>query len=128
MAAIAETRNAYETTDLKSKLARWHSDVDNTFYGWNEAWLDPNSADWDISEYPLLYPGAGGDPAGRRRPIWHDPPDRDRPGRVLLSGRGNDHPRRRPFAASEAPGPALAAISEFANAVLRVHGSQGQAA
>ena len=36
-----------------------------------------------------------------------------------------DHAR---FVATEAPGPTLAAITEFANAVLRVHGSQGQAA
>ena len=37
VASIAEIKTAYETTDLKSKLARWHSDVDNAFYGWNSA-------------------------------------------------------------------------------------------
>ena len=36
---------------LKAKLARWHKDVDNAFYGWNGAWLDPAFRDWDISEY-----------------------------------------------------------------------------
>ena len=35
----------------KAKLARWHKDVDNAFYGWNGAWLDPKFRDWDISEY-----------------------------------------------------------------------------
>ena len=30
--------------DLRSKLKRWHRDVDNAFYGWNDAWLDPNFA------------------------------------------------------------------------------------
>ena len=49
--SIAEIRKAYETTDLKAKLARWHSDVDNAFYGWNGAWLDPKFRNWDISEY-----------------------------------------------------------------------------
>src|SRR5215472_1059617 len=34
LAAIAETRRAYETTNLREKLARWHRDVDNTFHGW----------------------------------------------------------------------------------------------
>ncbi len=42
--SIAETRKAYETAGLKSKLERWHRDVDNTFYGWNDAWLDPGFA------------------------------------------------------------------------------------
>ena len=45
------SRTAYETTELKAKLARWHKDVDNAFYGWNGAWLDPRFRDWDISEY-----------------------------------------------------------------------------
>jgi pimeloyl-ACP methyl ester carboxylesterase len=49
--SIAEIKTAYETTDLKAKLARWHNDVDNAFYGWNGAWLDPKFRAWDISEY-----------------------------------------------------------------------------
>src|SRR3954464_13084250 len=48
--SIADIKEAYETTDLKSKLARWHKDVDNAFYGWNGAWLDPAFRAWDISE------------------------------------------------------------------------------
>ena len=51
VASIAQIRNAYETTNLKEKLSRWHKDVDNAFYGWNGAWLDPEFRDWDISEY-----------------------------------------------------------------------------
>ena len=51
VASIAEIKTAYETTNLKEKLARWHKDVDNAFYGWNGAWLDPKFRDWDISEY-----------------------------------------------------------------------------
>jgi pimeloyl-ACP methyl ester carboxylesterase len=51
LAAIAETRAAYATGGLREKLARWHSDVDNTFYGWSEAWLDPKFRNWDISDY-----------------------------------------------------------------------------
>ncbi len=50
VASIAEIKTAYETTELKSKLARWHKDVDNAFYGWNGAWLDPKFRAWDISE------------------------------------------------------------------------------
>src|SRR5215213_8016482 len=51
VSSIAAIKTAYETTTLKTKLARWHSDVDNTFYGWNGAWLDPEFRAWDISEY-----------------------------------------------------------------------------
>jgi pimeloyl-ACP methyl ester carboxylesterase len=54
IAAIAEARKAYETTDLKAKLARWHQDPDNAFKGWNGAWLDPAFRQWDITE-PLAY-------------------------------------------------------------------------
>src|ERR1700682_1946169 len=30
--SIAEIRTVYETTDLRSKLKRWHKDVDSAFY------------------------------------------------------------------------------------------------
>jgi len=50
IASIVEAKTAYETTDLKHKLARWHKDVDNAFYGWNGAWLDPDFRKWDITE------------------------------------------------------------------------------
>ncbi len=42
---------AYETTDLRAKLSRWHADVDNAFKGWNGAWLDPDFRNWDITEF-----------------------------------------------------------------------------
>lgn len=50
IAAIAEAKTAYETTDLRVKLARWHKDPDNAFRGWNDAWLDPDFRKWDITE------------------------------------------------------------------------------
>jgi pimeloyl-ACP methyl ester carboxylesterase len=51
IAAIAEGRKAYETGDLRQRLARWHKDVDNAFRGWNDAWLDPGFRQWDITEF-----------------------------------------------------------------------------
>lgn len=48
--AIAEAKIAYETTDLRARLARWHGDVDTAFRGWNDAWLDPDFKFWDIRE------------------------------------------------------------------------------
>src|SRR6185437_8307480 len=41
IASIEEARKAYENGDLRTRLSRWHADVDNAFRGWNDAWLDP---------------------------------------------------------------------------------------
>lgn len=46
--SIAAAREAFVTTGLRAKLARWHDDVDRTFYGWNDIWLDPRFRDWNI--------------------------------------------------------------------------------
>jgi pimeloyl-ACP methyl ester carboxylesterase len=49
--SIAAAKVAYETTDLRAKLARYHADVDGAFWGWNRIWLDPAFRRWDIREY-----------------------------------------------------------------------------
>ncbi|APA84380.1 alpha/beta hydrolase [Paraburkholderia sprentiae WSM5005] len=46
--SIAQTKQLYETTDLRAKLARYHADVDSAFYGWNAVWLDPEFRQWSI--------------------------------------------------------------------------------
>ncbi|MGZ8260223.1 MAG: alpha/beta fold hydrolase, partial [Caldimonas sp.] len=48
IASIRGARIAYETTDLRERLARHHEDVDSAFCGWNDAWLDPGFRDWTI--------------------------------------------------------------------------------
>jgi len=48
--SIATTRVVYQTTDLRAKLARRHANVDATFFGWNDIWLDPRFRDWNIEE------------------------------------------------------------------------------
>src|SRR5437016_6695819 len=50
VAEIARAKVAYDKSDLRQKLARWHADVDNAFNGWNGAWLDPKFREWDITE------------------------------------------------------------------------------
>jgi pimeloyl-ACP methyl ester carboxylesterase len=55
IAEIARAREAYATTELRAKLARWHDDVDNAFRGWNDAWLDPDFRKWDLTgELPAI--------------------------------------------------------------------------
>ncbi len=46
--SIRKARDAYETTDLRQKLARHHADVDSAFRGWNDIWLHPDFPRWTI--------------------------------------------------------------------------------
>jgi pimeloyl-ACP methyl ester carboxylesterase len=46
--SIEAARRAYETADLRAKLARHHDDPDSPFRGWNDIWLDPAFRDWNI--------------------------------------------------------------------------------
>src|SRR5262249_40895171 len=47
----AEAKIAYETGDLRDRLARYHADTDNAFRGWNDAWLDPGFKSWNIEAF-----------------------------------------------------------------------------
>jgi len=49
--SIAAAKIAYETTDLRARLARYHADVDSAFWGGNQIWLDPDFRAWNIEEY-----------------------------------------------------------------------------
>ncbi|HTR11778.1 MAG TPA: alpha/beta hydrolase [Roseiarcus sp.] len=51
LASIAEAKRAYETGDLRAKLGKYHTHVDNAFYGWNGAWLDPGFTSWNIEAF-----------------------------------------------------------------------------
>jgi pimeloyl-ACP methyl ester carboxylesterase len=46
--SIRAARSAYETTDLRERLARHHDDPDSAFRGWNDVWLSPAFRDWSI--------------------------------------------------------------------------------
>ena len=115
VASIAAAKTAYETTDLRAKLARYHADVDSAFWGWNRIWLHPDFRAWNIEEFlPRITCPVLGDP-GRGRRIRHDGADAaDRragarcraararglpplaaPGPARRRARG-DHPIRRP--------------------------------
>ena len=127
--SIAEIKQAYETTNLRSKLERWHRDVDNAFYGWNAAWLDPKFRDWDISEYlayirvPVAIVQGAEDEYGTIRQIEIAQEECYCPVDVTIVPGAGHSPHR------EAPEATLNAISEFAGRILHIHeGSQGRAA
>jgi pimeloyl-ACP methyl ester carboxylesterase len=50
LAEIAKAREAYESGDLKARMARFHADPENTFRGWNDTWLNPDFKDWNVAE------------------------------------------------------------------------------
>jgi len=52
IAAIEQAKIAYETTDFREKLSKYHGDnVDCAFWGWNGAWLHPDFRKWDLQEF-----------------------------------------------------------------------------
>jgi pimeloyl-ACP methyl ester carboxylesterase len=119
--SIAEIKEIYEKADLRSKLARWHKDVDNAFYGWNDAWLDPRFRDWDISDslayirVPVAILQGVNDQYGTMRQVEIAQEECYCPVDVTTIATAGHSPHR------EAPGVTLAALSEFANRILRMH-------
>jgi pimeloyl-ACP methyl ester carboxylesterase len=49
---IRAAKVAFETTDLPARMAKHHMDAEVTFRGWNNIWLSPEFADWNL--VPLL--------------------------------------------------------------------------
>ncbi|UWQ97298.1 alpha/beta hydrolase [Rhodobacteraceae bacterium M385] len=47
---IAAAKVAYETTNLRDKMAKYHANPDNAFRGWNDSWLHPDFKAWNVSE------------------------------------------------------------------------------
>ncbi|MDD1519491.1 MULTISPECIES: alpha/beta fold hydrolase [Bradyrhizobium] len=117
--SIATIKTTFETTDLRSKLARWHKDVDNAFQGWNDAWLDPKFRDWDISEYlayirvPVMIVQGADDQYGTLRQAEIAQEECYCPVDLNVFAGAAHSPHR------EAPGPTLDAITQFAKAALR---------
>ena len=53
--AVAQARLAFEQGALRERLAAYHADVDCAFWQWNEVWLSPAFASFDIrTELPTI--------------------------------------------------------------------------
>jgi pimeloyl-ACP methyl ester carboxylesterase len=48
--SIGEAKSTYQAGDLRPRLAKYHANVDNAFWGWCDAWLDPAFKAWDIAD------------------------------------------------------------------------------
>lgn len=122
IAAIEEARGAYESGDLRARLARWHADVDNAFKGWNGAWLDPGFRQWDITEQlayirvPVLIVQGEDDQYGTVKQIEAAEQECYCPVEVTLLPGAKHSPQR------EAPAPTLTAMTDFVTRVVEANG------
>ena len=116
--SIMQARMAYETADLRQRLARWHKHVDCAFKGWNGAWLDPEFRKWDITEFlayirvPMLIVQGEDDQYGTVKQIEAAERECYCPVEVALLKGAKHSPQR------EAPEATLQAIAEFVARVL----------
>jgi len=75
IAEIARMCEAYETTDLRARLGKWHQNPDNAFRSWSGPWLDPAFRKWEITEelayirVPILIVQGADDQYGTLRQI-----------------------------------------------------------
>lgn len=51
ISGIEKARNAYLKTDLPEKLRRYHQNPNSAFWGWNDAWLNPDFRAWNIESH-----------------------------------------------------------------------------
>ena len=96
--AIRETRERFETTDLRERLARLHDDPDVAFRNWCDVWLDPAFRSWTLQRdaarvtCPVLLVQGADDPYGtleqlNRIETWVKGPAR----RLVVSGGHSPH-------------------------------------
>lgn len=76
LAGIRNAREAFQTTDLRERLARHHTDPEAVFRGWNDAWLEPAFRAWNIDDElgkitcPVLAVQGAGDEYGTLEQIF----------------------------------------------------------
>ena len=122
LAEIGNARAAYETTELRARLARHHTDVDVAFRGWNEAWLDPKFATaFDITDalayirVPMLVIQGEADRYGTLAQVRATQEECYCPVETLVMPGVGHSPQR------ERPEETLTAITAFADRLFRTH-------
>ena len=122
--AIAEMRQAYDTGDLRPRLAKWHKDVDATVHGWSDVWLKGDFKSWDLTEelgyirVPILIVQGEDDQYGTVAQIEAAQRDCYCPVEVALLPDTKHVPQR------EAPEATLRIVSDFVKDVLAFAGAK----
>jgi pimeloyl-ACP methyl ester carboxylesterase len=102
VASIAQARAAYETGDLRLRLARYHQDVDSAFWQWNDVWLSDAFRAFDIRpecrriSAPVLAIQGRDDPYGTLRQIDEIAPTRGPFSREVIEQCGHSPHRDQP--------------------------------
>jgi pimeloyl-ACP methyl ester carboxylesterase len=115
LASIRQAREQYLQGELRSRLARFHDDVDSAFWGWNDIWLSSDFPQWQITSElkhigaPVLAIQGEEDPYGSMAQI--DGIAREVPGTRLLKLPACGHSPHRDQAAAVVP-----AIAAFLSA------------
>lgn len=118
--AIRKMRAAYETTDLRARLARHHDNVDVAFRGWSEAWLDRAFMDFDTTDalayirVPVLVIQGAADPYGTLAQVKVVEEECYCPVETLVLPGVGHSPQR------EKPEEMLATIGAFTDRIFRV--------
>jgi pimeloyl-ACP methyl ester carboxylesterase len=118
IASIREFRQAYDTTDLRARLARYHADVEATAHGWSDVWLQNDFRQWDLTEdlayirVPVLIIQGEDDQYGTMRQIEIAQEECYCPVEVLMLPDTKHVPHK------EAPERTLAAIVDFTKRAL----------
>ena len=120
--AIAEAKRAYETGDLRDRLARHHDHVDVAFRGWNDSWLHPDFPGvFDLTSeiahirVPMLIVQGDADPYGTAAHADLAVQEAYCPVEVLMVPGARHAPHL------EASDAVLAAITEFVAHILTTH-------
>jgi len=119
VASIAAIRAAYDTGELRRRLARYHMRVDVAFRGWSEAWLNPGFRGWDITRQlaainvPMLLLQGSEDRFGTTAQLRVAERAARCPVRTVLL-QGAEHSPH-----IEAPGPTADEVARFARGVLQ---------
>ena len=75
IAGIRDAKIAFETTELPTRMARYHRDAAATFRGWNDIWLSPEFRAWNIEaclpevDVPVLVVQGADDEYGTLRQV-----------------------------------------------------------
>ena len=121
LVAIRAAKAAYESGDLKVRLARRHKHVDAAFHGWNGAWLDPGFRSWDITDalayirVPIEIVQGENDQYGTIRQVEIAQEECYCPVEVAMIAGAGHSPQR------EKAEVTLAAIADFAKRILPMH-------